>query len=76
MGTERWEENGKLEGRVGYVGGALTPYQIQPGDIEVDNIPSSVYNGEVVSIWPRLEGNVFLFEVDANRHVVDNKGCS
>lgn len=32
--------------------GMLTSEQIQPGDIEVDNVPSSVYNGEVVCIGP------------------------
>lgn len=48
----------------------LTREQIQPGDIEVENIPSSVYNGEVVCTQGPSAGGDFLYVSTANICVV------
>lgn len=41
----------------------LTGEQVQPGDIEVENIPSSVFNGEVVCPWPGRGGHLSLIRL-------------
>ena len=45
--------------------------QVQPGDIEVENVPSSVANGEVVCTREKAS-----LDTVANFHAVDHQGRS